>query len=156
MRTASQTFLFNQAKQNDTKTSFVIVNATVPLLYLLHFGNNLHTRVSAKKAKTNGYITKGMRKLTHRPLAISKQGDMQEKKAQRVRIHLKNGRNLKSSIVIDVQNVMKTNRLPKIILYPCLKVAQIISTISNRFVETAIVRSGHFNIHQHPELLEAH
>ena len=156
VRTASQTFLFNQAKQNDIRTSFAMIHAIELLSNVLLFGNKMLTRASAKKVKANKCIIAEIAKITPKLFSISKQGDMQEKKARKGNIHLKNGKVLKLNLIIVVPTVAKRNCLPKTTLSQFLRAVRTTSIIFNPFAVVAIVANGYFDIHQHPELLEAH
>ena len=154
VHTANQTFLFNQAKQNDTKTSFVMTNVIGLLSKLLLIGNKMLTRVSAKKEKTSRFIIVITAKITQKIFNTLKQGDTQKKKEQKGRTPLKNGKNLKLRLGINVLCVARKNLSPKTISFLCLRVVQITYQTYNHCVAVVTAKNGQIDIHQHPQLLE--
>jgi hypothetical protein len=86
---------------------------------------------------------------------ILKPGDMQEKKEQKARIPLKNGKSLKKYTVMYVLTVKSVSCSLKTILCPYQKVAQTALRTFSHYAEIVIARSGlSFNIYENPELLK--
>ena len=85
---------------------------------------------------------------------ILKLEDMQEKKEQKARIPLKNGKNLKKYTVMYVLTVKRVSRSLKTISCLYQKVAQTTLRTFSHYAEIAIARSGlSFNIYENPELI---
>ncbi len=86
---------------------------------------------------------------------ILKLDDTQERKEQKARILLKNGKNLKKYTVMHVQTVKNINHSLKTMSCLCQRAAQTTLQTFSHYAEIAIAKNGlSFNIYENPELLE--
>ena len=118
------------------------------------FGNREDIKALGKSAKTNGYITKGMRKITQRPSAILKQGAMHEKKEQKEHTHLKNGSALKKSTSFVALSANSERNSLKTISLLYQTAARITFQTYSLSVGIVTAGNGNLNIHTTPKLLE--
>jgi len=148
----------NLVKKNNhiikkVKDIFAEKSVKVNFIPISHFGNKTIIRVSENKDNQNGFTRQDTEKIIPKEYLILKQEDMLNKVRQKVHILLKNGKNLKNDININVRIVNKLKNLQKTMLNLFLSVAQTILRTFNLYAEVVIVGSGrNFNIYENPEL----
>jgi hypothetical protein len=137
------------------RNTFAPESAKVSIIKQSLFGKIRITKELENKGNLNGFTQQDIENHIQREFHILKQEDTHDKKMQRGVIPLKNGKNLKANLVINVLSANLRNHLRKTILNHYQKVEQIIYQTSSHYAVVAIAASGRsFNIYENPELLE--
>ena len=134
------------AKKNNliirkAKTIFVPESVRGFFIQNFHFGKVLLTKGLERLVSQNGFIQQSIGNYTQKESPTSKPEDMRDKETLKVRIHLKNGRNLKENLGINVLIADLKSLLQKTTSNLSRWAEQTIFQISNLFVEVVIARS---------------
>lgn len=136
------------------RSTTVIENVKKNMLNAYLFMNKMLIVAFVKLGKTNRSIIGDMLLLIKKESPTSKLGGTLCKETPKARILLKNGNDLKRSMIISVLIARKKKILQKTTLSLSLLVEATISQTFSLYVGVAIVGNGRsFNIYENPELL---